>query len=53
MNRNRTQDRLHGAASAIAAVLSILIAIGILTGVARLFQSRGAPVAQLAAVERA
>ena len=53
MNRIRTLERPHGAVVAIAAALSILIAIGILAGVTGLFQSRGAPVAQLAAVERA
>jgi hypothetical protein len=53
MNRIRTLERPHGAVVAIAAASSILIAVGILAGVTGLFQSRGAPVAQPAAAERA
>jgi hypothetical protein len=53
MNRNPSPERPHGAAVAIAAALSTLIAIGILAGVTGLFQSRGAPMAQHAAGERA
>jgi hypothetical protein len=39
--------------SVAAAALATVIAIGIFTLVADLFQSRGAPLAQLAAAERA
>ena len=53
MNRIPTLERPHGAVAAIAAALSILITIGILAGITGLFQSRGVPAAQLAAVERA
>jgi hypothetical protein len=54
MNRNPTLERPHGVAVAIAAAaLSTLIAIGILAGVTRLFQGRGAPLARLAIAERA
>jgi len=49
MMRIPTLKRPHGVAVAIAATLSALIAIGILAGVTGLFQSRGAPMAQLAA----
>jgi hypothetical protein len=38
---------------AVFAALSTVIAIGVLTAVATLFQSRGAPMEQLAAAERA
>ena len=51
MNRNPALERPRGAAVAIAAALSTLIAIGILAGVTGLFQSRGAPMAQPAAAE--
>jgi hypothetical protein len=51
MNRNRILEGLLGAAVAIAAALSLLIAIGIPAAFRRLFQSGGAPAAQLAAVE--
>lgn len=53
MKRNPTLERPHGVAVAVAAALSTLIAIGILAGVTGLFQSRGAPMAQLAAAGRA
>lgn len=53
MNRNLTPERPRGAAIAIAAALSTLIAVGIMAGVTDLFQSRGAPMAQLADAERA
>lgn len=53
MNRNPTLHRRHGVAVTFAAALATLIAVGILAGVTGLFQSRGAPMAQLAAAERA
>jgi len=53
MNRIRNLERPHGAVVTIAAALSTLIAIGILAGVTGLFQGRGAPAAQLAAVKHA
>ncbi len=53
MKRNPTPERPHGVAIAIAAALSTLIALGILTGVMGLFQSRGAPMARLAVAGRA
>lgn len=52
MNASSTLERPHGT-TAVAAALSTLIAIGILAGVTGLFQSRGAPMAQVAAAERA
>lgn len=53
MNANLTLDRTHGTAIVVAAALSTLIAIGVLAGVTDLFQSRGEPLAQLVAAERA
>jgi hypothetical protein len=53
MNRNPNPARTGGAIACVAAALSTLIAIGILAGVTTLFQSRGMPMAQLAAAERA
>jgi hypothetical protein len=42
-----------GLTIAVAAVLSVLIAMALVSGVIYLFQSRGNPMAQLAAAERA
>lgn len=53
MNANLNQPRPHGAGVVVAAFFAALIAIGILAGVTDLFQSRGTPMAQLAAAERA
>lgn len=48
-----TLTRTHGVGFAVAATLSTLIGIGILAAVTALFQSRGEPMGQLAAAERA
>lgn len=53
MRATPTLTRPHGIAMAVAAGLSSMIAIGIVASVTDLFQSRGAPMAQLAAAERA
>ena len=53
MNANHPTGRPQGAGVVVAAVLSTLIAIGILAGVTDLFQSRGTPMAEVAAAERA
>ena len=53
MNAKPTLARPCAATLAAAACLSALIGIGILGLVAGLFQSRGLPLAELAAAERA
>lgn len=53
MNPKLTPQRPQGVGIVVVAVFSTLIAIGILSGVTDLFQSRGAPLALLAAAERA
>jgi hypothetical protein len=53
MNSSPTLTRSCGIRVAIAAALSTVIGIGILAAVTDLFQSRGEPLGQLAAAERA
>jgi hypothetical protein len=53
MNDKPTLARPRGVTIAVAAALSTVVAIGILAAVTALFQSRGAPMEQLAAAERA
>ena len=53
MNAKPTLARPHVAASMVAAALSILIAIWLLTAVTGLFQRDGAPFEQLVIAEHA
>ena len=53
MNAKPTLARPHGAATLVAAALSTLIAIGILTAVTGLFQRDGAPFEQVVIAEHA
>jgi hypothetical protein len=53
MNAKTNLAHPHPLITAIAATLSTVIAIGILAAVVGLLQSRGTPMAQLAAAERA
>jgi hypothetical protein len=48
-----TLPRPHGATLVVAVALSTVIATGILASVVELFQSRGEPLGELAAAERA
>lgn len=53
MHVTPTLTRSHGITLAVAASLSAIIGIAIVASVTDLFQSRGEPMAQLAAAERA
>jgi len=53
MNAKPTFAQPSSFSSTVAAALAAFIAIGLLTGVAFLFQRNGAPMEQLAAAERA
>jgi hypothetical protein len=53
MNTKPTLDHPRSVTIAVAATLSTVVAIGILAAVTGLFHSRGAPMEQLAAAERA
>ncbi len=53
MKATPTFTRPHGIGLTLAAALSAVIGIGMLTAVTDLFQSRGEPMGQLAAAERA
>ena len=53
MNAKPTLARPHIAATMVAAALSILIAIGLLTAVTGLFQRAGAPFEQVVIAEHA
>lgn len=52
MNTKPIPGRSPSFAIAAAAALSTVIVVGLLTAVTTLFQSRGAPLAQLASAER-
>jgi len=53
MNAKPTLARPYVAATMVAAALSMLIAIGLLTAVTRLFQGDGAPFEQVVIAEHA
>ena len=53
MNAKPTLTRPHVAVTMVAAALSILIAIGLLTAVTGLFQRGGAPLKQVVIAEHA
>jgi len=53
MNSKPILGRVRPVTSVIAATLSTVIAIAVLSGVIALFQSRGVPMERLAAAERA
>jgi hypothetical protein len=53
MNAKPTLARRHAAVPAAAAVLSVLIALGLLSAVTGLFQRDGAPFEQVVVAEQA
>ena len=53
MRANPAFPRHSGLGTAITSAVATLIALGMLIGTTMLFQSRGMPMAELAAVERA
>ena len=53
MRANSAFPRHSGLGTAITSAVATLIALGMLIGTTMLFQSRGMPMAELAAVERA
>ena len=52
MRANRALPRRSGLGTVVTSAVATLIALGILIGTTMLFQSRGMPMAQLAAAER-
>jgi hypothetical protein len=53
MDRNTWHERRRAVTVAVTSALATLIAVGILSAVAGLFQSRGLPLEELVAAERA
>ena len=53
MRANHAFPRRSGLGTLITSTVATLIALGILIGTSMLFQSRGMPMAELAAAERA
>ena len=53
MNGKPTLHRPRAATTVVVAALAAAVAVGIITAVIALFESRGTPLAQLATAERA